>query len=385
MSDSESSDEETLIHDEELYLAFPDDTSEEDDDDEEEEVDDVFSALSNFVGGAPFWLNSSELPSDEQLTCTACDSAPPLIQLAQLYAPLERTPAAFHRVLHVLACVVCGGSFRLLRSQLPEDSPLYAAADVDSRRSVRAAQRSACATPLCFCGLPARKRCAQCSGQCYCSRAHQKADWPRHKRVCGVAADALPADLPAPPAAPRRLYFVTELELSAAERLAARRERDAVALAKQQTAPADEAGGGGDGEQDFPDDELEEAVSDSKASRDALFVRFQRRVDADPEQLLRYWHWDGTGDLCARGDAQVVWATSKAPRTSADEVPPCEHCGAKRSFEFQLMPQLLYFLAKQTPAASVVDFATLVGYTCTASCTPPTAYAAEHVFVQKFS
>jgi pre-rRNA-processing protein TSR4 len=384
MSDTESSEEETLGHDEELYLAFADErrdvpsafTGDDDDDDDDDDNDDDSSGIDglsfNFVGGAPQWLTGA--PSDAQVQCTRCAEVP-MTQLVQLYAPLD-DEHAFHRVLHVFACPACGSAFRLLRSQLTKgEAALPETAAV------------------CFCGLPARKQCAKCTDQSYCSRAHQKLDWPRHKLLCGIPADQPIADLPPRPTALPRIKFATELELSAAERLRIRRRQDANFLAKHNIQRSNAAAGGdGDGGDDDDSQEslaeadLDEAVGDSKASRDELFARFQRRIAADPEQLLRYWHWDGTGDLFERGDAQVLWATSTAPQTSAAAVPPCEHCGAKRNFEFQIMPQLLYYVSKNNAAATAnVDFATLVCYTCSASCKPPTTYTAEHIHVQKFA
>lgn len=137
--------------------------------------------------------------------------------------------------------------------------------------------------------------------------------------------------------------------------------------------------------QAFPDEELDEAVSEQQQGRDVLYARFQRRMAAAPEQLVRYWHWDGVGEVCARGDSQVLWATSSSPHTSSQQVPPCEHCGARRNFEFQLMPQLLYYVTKQSPTCATIDFATLVVYTCSASCVASASYVNEHIFTQKFS
>lgn len=401
-----SSDDEALEYDEELYLAFADESSESSNDDDDNENnnetndidndnddndindnndEDAFAILCNFIGGIPFWLRSDALPSEAQIECEQCHV--PLVQLMQLYAPLDdRTDLAFHRVIHVLACAACGDRFQVLRSQLPKVNAFYAEETMHVTKVVEAAQIAARKEPLCWCGLPARKRCARCTTQAYCSKQHQKADWPNHRASCVAPSDASPAAAPAPAspaaAAPRvtlpRLHFVTEPEPTSSERLEARREKDAAAMKNAKLVTSEEA-------ESFPDDELDEAVSEQTQGRDVLYARFQRRVAAASEQLVRYWHWDGTGDVCERGDEQVLWATSSTAQTSSRQVPPCEHCGAKRSFEFQLMPQLLYFVTKQSKACATIDFATLVVYTCSASCAATSAYINEHTFTQKFS
>jgi hypothetical protein len=39
-------------------------------------------------------------------------------------------------------------------------------------------------TTCAACGEPATKRCAQCRGETYCSRACQLRQWPQHKKLC---------------------------------------------------------------------------------------------------------------------------------------------------------------------------------------------------------
>jgi hypothetical protein len=37
------------------------------------------------------------------------------------------------------------------------------------------------------CGAPTTLTCGRCRGVYYCSRDHQRSDWPQHRKVCKVA------------------------------------------------------------------------------------------------------------------------------------------------------------------------------------------------------
>lgn len=85
------------------------------------------------IGGRPEWLETRRLPRPEDLICRHCKE--PMHFLAQMYAPVDDLPRAFHRVLYVFCCRqnVClrkekggAGAIRVLRAQLPEKNELYA-------------------------------------------------------------------------------------------------------------------------------------------------------------------------------------------------------------------------------------------------------------------
>lgn len=67
--------------------------------------------------------------------------------------------------------------------------------------------------------------------------------------------------------------------------------------------------------------------------------------------------------------AAVAAATSEPKAPAEAGVPPCQHCGAPRDFEFQLMPQLLSnFDPKTAASAAHLDYGTIAVYTCSRSC-----------------
>ncbi|KIH56765.1 programmed cell death protein 2 domain protein [Ancylostoma duodenale] len=125
----------------------------------------------------------------------------------------------------------------------------------------------------------------------------------------------------------------------------------------------------------FKTDEVEAAVSDQKS--DSKFERFSRFLNLNCEQVLRYQrsgtHLSGTPLL----------ATDRAPPPS--EIPPCENCGAPRTFELQLMPHLLSLIDVDAMGQSI-DWASVYVFTCSRSCEVANqGYAKEYIFKQDFS
>ncbi|KAL9940073.1 hypothetical protein V8E36_000778 [Tilletia maclaganii] len=84
----------------------------------------------------------------------------------------------------------------------------------------------------------------------------------------------------------------------------------------------------------------------------STFERFVERVRREPSQVLRY-AWDGVplpyAQRLALGSANSGSNTSPATTAKKAKVtvldpPPCERCGAPRTFELQLMPNLINLL-----------------------------------------
>ena len=107
------------------------------------------------------------------------------------------------------------------------------------------------------------------------------------------------------------------------------------------------------------------------------FYAFQRRTSAHPEQALRYNRAPAS---------EPLWA-GKQGRPPADSPPHCARCGAPRSFEFQLMPQMLCAIEAASPdpsepvaameagasadaaaLADALDWGVVAVYTCSATC-----------------
>lgn len=102
-----------------------------------------------------------------------------------------------------------------------------------------------------------------------------------------------------------------------------------------------------------------------------MFQRFKRKIAPEPHQVVRY----------SRGGS-ALWVSSQHIPSDKD-IPACD-CGAKRTFEFQVMPQLLNSLGVDSTGASI-DWGTLVIYTCSVSCNHDDQYCSEIIWKQDFS
>lgn len=104
------------------------------------------------------------------------------------------------------------------------------------------------------------------------------------------------------------------------------------------------------------------------------WAAFQERISREPEQVLRYYRLAKTKPL---------WPVSSG-RPSKMDIPRCNYCGGPRACEFQVLPQLLYYFGVENHADSL-DWATIVVYTCEASCENRVAYKEEFAWVQLLS
>ncbi|KAK9992396.1 hypothetical protein SO802_027381 [Lithocarpus litseifolius] len=79
------------------------------------------------------------------------------------------------------------------------------------------------------------------------------------------------------------------------------------------------------------------------------WASFQERLGKAPEQVLRY---------CRNGGAKPLWPMSSGQPSNAD-IPKCNYCGGPLCFEFQILPQLLYYFSVNNEVDSL-DWATIV-------------------------
>ncbi|KAM5284863.1 programmed cell death protein 2 isoform 3-T3 [Hipposideros larvatus] len=292
------------------------------------------------VGGRPAWLGAAGLPGPAELSCARCGR--PLAFVLQLYAPLPGRADAFHRALFLFCCraPACCAGLRVFRNQLPRKNDFYSY-EPPSEAPPPETGESPClqlhsGAHLCrVCGCLGPKTCSRCHKAHYCSKEHQTLDWRLgHKQACTKP----------------EFEIVIETE-------------DEITPEVVETDESEITGSMGA----VPEEELD-SMAKHESREDKIFQKFKTKIALEPEQILRY----------GRGIAPIWISGENIPQEK--DIPDCP-CGAKRIFEFQVMPQLLNYLKADTLGRSV-DWGVLAVFTCAESCRRGTGYTEEFVWKQ---
>lgn len=324
------------------------------------------------VGGKPAWLSQRGLPSLLGLECEICRL--PMAFLLQVYAPISGQDRSFHRTLFLFCCRTheCYAAndsrcMKVFRSQLqrrnefypydppPEDEPPSGPEPDQSVLSVSGVK-------LCWvCGCPGNKACSRCHSVTYCGKHHQTLHWKHtHKRECG-SQEA--------PTVTTSTFLFPESELVTEPEEEEEKKEEDTKEAEEEEEEERSA--------DCPSlaDTLAETDLEEMAMHETednkVFQRFKKRIAPEPHQVVRY----------SRGGSPLWVSSQHIP--SDEDIPPCT-CGAKKIFEFQVMPQLLNSLCVDSTGASI-DWGTLAVYTCSASCNHDDEYRLEFIWKQDFS
>ncbi|CAJ0598758.1 unnamed protein product [Cylicocyclus nassatus] len=365
------------------------------------ELDNLYRLRSIFlplgkIGGKPSWLNPKFLPTSAELQCSICQK--PMCFLIQVYATSENDPPhSFHRTLFIFICrnPHCSkpnnaSNIAVFRCCLPRRNPYYSydgPMDPDLDGDVPDPRLPEDAPQLCeICGCYASKKCGKCGESWYCCRDHQALDWiSRHKQSCGVAAEATTSLTN-----PLNKFVFKEYGIEMDQEYVPATLLESLNEASDDDDDDDDSTAEDESEEikkkrmaefenfmaknklqndQFKSDELEAAVCEQQ--NDSSFERFNRLLSLESEQILRYQR-SGTPLL----------ATDRAPAPQG--IPPCERCGAPRTFELQLMPHLLSLIEVDQIGQSI-DWASVYVYTCSNSCEITNGgYAKEYVFKQDF-
>ncbi|DAZ92708.1 TPA: hypothetical protein N0F65_012833 [Lagenidium giganteum] len=352
------------------------------------------------VGGKPIWLNPATVPTIEQLTCAECTN--PLSFLLQIYCPLDEEVDAFHRSLYVFCCRSAGcpkqGRGKVFRCQLPRENAFYAA-----ESDAPPCERSDTGVSLCaLCGQRAAFTCSACHVAEYCCKAHQKDHWNKgHKADCAkcletqtlVESDETKDEIRTKGSKwvfpeydmciehePDSGEAVDEHERKLINEYE-KSEMETILTNKSNTASTDGESNPftDDSEIDISQKELNE-LTGAKSAQDKNYIRFLTRIALAKDQVLRYSRWQNDS---------VLWVHSEGALQQPGDIPNCPKCGGERAFEFQVLPQLLFYLQVDRSCTiseikeQTCDWGTLVISTCTKSCPLEKAYVEEHLFYQE--
>ncbi|CAL4913993.1 unnamed protein product [Urochloa decumbens] len=367
---------------------------EDDDEDEEEEAEVTIGVLTkperpglllrhlfpSKAGGIPAWLDPVNLPSGKSSCCGFCGE--PLRFVLQIYAPIDDNDAAFHRTLFVFMCpsMACllrdqheqwkhkhGNpcrSVKVFRCQLPRTNAFYSTEPPKYDSSDKPLCLGA---PVChWCGTwKGDKICSSCKKARYCSEKHQALHWRTgHKNDCLQlisSSDASKSVLPAIgkvhagtswPEFEIKIDYEDTFDSDSCD------ETNSKSLVMQRHRK--------------PDDMMQSWMDQFEADADnKCWASFQERVLRAPMQVLRY---------CREPNAKPLWALSSGCPSNAD-IPSCSFCKGPLCYEFQIMPQLLYYFGVGNQPDSL-DWATIAVYTCQGSCDQSVSYKEEFAWVQ---
>ncbi|KAI9010657.1 programmed cell death protein 2 [Hyaloraphidium curvatum] len=353
-------------------------------------AEDLQANINDFpskVGGRPIWLNPNPMPA-ENVVCGVCGK--PQVLLLQIYTPEDDPPEAYHRVVYVFCCkngkchkVEWKKSMSVFRSQLPRDNPYYPpprddadedAMDTDGTPAAALPDLPAYRT-CAVCGLAGTKSCGACRAAHYCGRDHQAVHWSqgRHKQLCGVAQ-------PAEEEKERDARFLRSCLFPEHELISEDEPDTDAGAADAELAQSEDLVKLAEDMDGWP---AEEEAEDSEVGVDKAFLKFQKRISREPEQVLRYTRVSYDSDA---QDPQPLWASEQDRPDPDTDIGPCPSCGARRTFELQVMPQLLNSLGIVHADPDALDWGTLLVYSCEANCTPREGfYHRETIWRQMFA
>eukprot|EP00818_Percolomonas_sp_WS_P005720 CAMPEP_0117440854 /NCGR_PEP_ID=MMETSP0759-20121206/3312_1 /TAXON_ID=63605 /ORGANISM="Percolomonas cosmopolitus, Strain WS" /LENGTH=434 /DNA_ID=CAMNT_0005232647 /DNA_START=186 /DNA_END=1490 /DNA_ORIENTATION=+ len=113
----------------------------------------------------------------------------------------------------------------------------------------------------------------------------------------------------------------------------------------------------------------------NKFKLDKQFINFQMALEKCPDQSVR-WEWKGKPLWCSSRylPGNMEDNLKKYARVHAKSeilsmsIPPCSVCKNPRTFEFQILPTIIYQLYGKHVEG--IDFGSVYIFTCSSSCTP---------------
>lgn len=240
-------------------------------------------------------------------------------------------------------------NFVVFRNQLKVDNEFYSPNPPDDESEEPAIPSPVSLCSVCGCRGPLS--CSRCKKITYCSQVHQKHDWKIHKSNCNTETNNVPHSDSLSSMLFPEFELVMEAEPSEFEEKKPSKETEEEANQRRlkEFEQLEEEGKTGDFKE-VPETELSQYAQTADEVDDKTFRKFKKRTQRSPDQVLRYHR---------KEKAEPLWITDKVDFTIKD----CENCGFERTFEFQIMPQLLNHLNDDK-----LDWGVLAVYTCKNDC-----------------
>lgn len=321
------------------------------------------------AGGVPAWLDPINLPSGRSCHCEICGE--PLQFLLQVYAPLSEKEPTFHRTLFVFMCLsmTCllqdqhkqwkrqpekaSRSVKVFRSQLARLNPFYSS---EPPKHDGTDKPSGIGAALCnWCGTwKGDKVCSSCRRAHYCSEKHQAMHWRSgHKIECRQLNSYPQSSNTSPTNSSVESQKVASNTIWPEYEIINEDECEFDTEMSEDSKYSNSLVSGS-----RMDESVKSLLDNFEGDSDKKsWASFQERIARAPEQVLRY---------CRYESAKPLWPMSSGQPSKTD-IPKCNYCGGPRGFEFQILPQLLYYFGVKNDVDSL-DWATIVVYTCEASC-----------------
>ncbi|PPD96424.1 hypothetical protein GOBAR_DD06544 [Gossypium barbadense] len=315
----------------------------------------------------------------------------PKLKALLVYAPLVEKDSTFHRTLFVFMCLSMkcllrdqheqwkrhpdkqSRSVKVFRCQLPRANSFYSSKPPEGNATDKPLTPGA---PLCnWCGTwKGDKFCSSCKVARYCSQKHQVMHWRAgHKLECQQLSLS-------PQSSDSNACHGGVAQIKAPKGNYAFASKSLWPEYEMKNEHESEYDTEMSGDEEHTDNSLipRNKVDDTMKSLMDTFegdgdkkswASFQERIGKAPEQVLSLEEDIGIPAhhlYCRSAGSKPLWPILGGRPSKAD-IPICSYCGGHLCFEFQILPQLLYYFGVKNDAESL-DWATIAVYTCEASC-----------------
>ncbi|RHZ81921.1 hypothetical protein Glove_116g54 [Diversispora epigaea] len=338
------------------------------------------------IGGLPAWLNPEHILSAEQASCGICKK--PMVLLIQLYTPEDRPLEAFHRTIYVFCCkkgschkISWQKSLKVFRSQLPKDNPYWPSPSDKTTnnepKNNEFSNKFVAAKTCTVCGLHGSKRCGKCKKTYYCSKEHQTIHWKtgKHKEYCdndnnnnNNKNNNNSTEL-----CIKEVLF-PEYEIISEKERESNNDKDEETIDECDSSEKDKYSKAlvpvGD-----------EIYENTKVGVDKAFLKFQKKLERDPDQVLRYARLDYQNE----NNPSPLWV-SDTGKSMPEDISHCLYCNQEKTFEFQILSTLINYLNIDNTQKESLDWGTILVYSCKDNChVKDMYYIEEFIWRQDFS